>query len=293
VSSHPEAQSLQERVAVDDAVLCTWTQGEGVPVVLLHGGPGGYDELGPVASMIDDLALVHRFDQRASGYSTGGPPFTVDRWLQDIEGLRTHWGHERWVAAGHSFGAAIALAYAVAHPARTLALVYMSCLPAGDAAAHEAYKANRLARVPEAFRERYAELRRLRKEGPDDPRVAAELSAIGLRAEFGDPALAERYVPGMLAGGRRTNREVNRELGADFSRYCEDPVFRARVRAFDRPALILHGERDLRPARATQELARQLSGAAYVELPGGHFPWFEAPEQLALSLRGFLAGLGA
>jgi proline iminopeptidase len=289
--SRVEKQVLEERVTIGGATLYTWTQGEGVPLVLLHGGPGGYDELEPVAGMIDDLARVHRFDQRAAGRSTGGPPFTVDRWLQDLEGLRAHWGHERWVVAGHSFGAAIALAYAMAHPERTLALVYMSCLPAGDPAAHEAYRANRLARIPEARRERWAELRRRRQEGAGDPRVSDELLAIGLRAEFADPVLAERCVPRMLADERKVNWEVNEKLGADFELHCEDPEFLVRVQAFDRPALIMHGQQDLRPTWAVEALARKLPDAVCVELPGGHFPWLEAPEPLRLTLREFLSGI--
>jgi proline iminopeptidase len=281
-----------ERITIDGAVLSAWTQGKGVPVVLLHGGPGGYDELEPVASMISDLAQVHRFDQRACGHSTGGPPFTVSRWLRDIEALRAHWGHERWVVAGHSFGAAIALAYAVANPEHTLALMYISCLPTGDPRAQAAYMANRLARIPPALRERFADLRRLQEEGADDPRIAAELRAMGLRAEFSDPAVAERFVPRMLAEERTINHEVNRKLGEDFARHCEEPAFRLRLEAFDRPALILHGKQDVRPAWAAKKLALTLKGA-YAELLGGHFPWYEAPEQLTPILREFLCGLDA
>jgi proline iminopeptidase len=285
--------TLIERIGIDEAALSAWTQGKGVPVLLLHGGPGGYDDLEPVASMISDLAHVHRFDQRACGHSTGGPPFTVSRWLRDIEALRAHWGHKRWVVAGHSFGAAIALAYAVAHPEHTLALVYMSCLPTGDPTAHAAYVANRLARIPPALRERFADLRRLREEEANAPRVAAELHAMGLRAEFCDPTLAERFVPRMLAEERTINRKVNRELGAEFARHCEEPTFRLSLQAFDRPGLIVHGKQDVRPAWAAKKLARTLKGAAYAELPGGHFPWYEASEQLRVILREFLSGLDA
>jgi proline iminopeptidase len=282
-----------ECISIDGAVLCSWTQGRGVPVVLFHGGPGGYDELEPVASMISDVAQVHRFDQRACGHSTGEPPFTVSRWLRDIEALRAHWGHKRWLVAGHSFGAALALAYAVAHPEHTLALVYMSCLPTGDPTAHAAYIANRHARIPPALRERFAHLRRLQEEGADDPRAAAELYAMGLRAEFSDPTVAEQFVPRMLAEERTINRDVNRKLGADFARHCEEPAFRVRLEAFARPALIVHGKQDLRPAWVAKQLARRLKGSSYAEVIGGHFPWCEAPEQLRPILRAFLCGLDA
>ena len=115
-----------EYVEVPGATLWTARQGSGPPVILLHGGPGLWDYLGPVAEMIDYLATVYRYDQRACGRSSGGPPYTMSGAIADLEALREHWGHERWVLLGHSWGAMLGLAYALAHPEHTRALVYMS-----------------------------------------------------------------------------------------------------------------------------------------------------------------------
>src|SRR3954447_18852114 len=94
-----------ETVAVDGAALWTATTGDAsTGVVLCHGGPGLSDNLGNLAGMIDDLAVVHRYDQRAGGRSTGEPPFAVDRYVDDVEALRAHWGHPSWVVGGHSWG---------------------------------------------------------------------------------------------------------------------------------------------------------------------------------------------
>ena len=43
--------------------------------------------------------------------------------MEDIETLRTHLGIERWVVAGGSTGAMLALAYAADHPARCLGVL--------------------------------------------------------------------------------------------------------------------------------------------------------------------------
>jgi hypothetical protein len=45
----------------DGARLWTVTEGEGRPVVWCHGGRGGTDTLAPVASMIADVARLHRY----------------------------------------------------------------------------------------------------------------------------------------------------------------------------------------------------------------------------------------
>src|SRR6476661_6637915 len=76
--------------------------------------------------MLDDRATVYRYDQRACGRSSGGPPYTLDAAVADLEALRRHWGHERWVVFGHSWGATLGLAYALAHPDHSRALIYMS-----------------------------------------------------------------------------------------------------------------------------------------------------------------------
>ena len=59
----------------DGAQLRTWTAGpvipQRLPVVMVHGGPGVPDYLAPVAGIVEDLCLVHRYDQRG----TGGSPW--------------------------------------------------------------------------------------------------------------------------------------------------------------------------------------------------------------------------
>jgi pimeloyl-ACP methyl ester carboxylesterase len=95
-------------------------------VLLCHGGPGAYDYLEPVAAMLDDLALVHRFDQRGGGRSNATGPWTVQAMVNDIECLRRHWRHEHWLVAGQSWGAHLALFYALAFPRRTHGLVLLN-----------------------------------------------------------------------------------------------------------------------------------------------------------------------
>jgi proline iminopeptidase len=116
----------QECVVVPGGGLWTVSSGRGVPLVLCHGGPGSYDYLAPVAEMLDGVAEVHRFDQRGGGRSTGGGRWTLRALIEDLEALRRHWRHERWVLAGHSWGAHLALFYSLIHPERTLGLLFLN-----------------------------------------------------------------------------------------------------------------------------------------------------------------------
>ena len=146
-----------EQVAVAGAVLWTARQGTGPALVLCHGGPGLWDYLGPVAAMVDDRATVYRYDQRACGRSSGGPPFDVATAIADLDALRQHWGVEQWVVAGHSWGATLALLYCLAHPARARGLAYISGTGINPAWRAE-YRANRAARLDPAGQQRLAEL---------------------------------------------------------------------------------------------------------------------------------------
>lgn len=98
----------------------------GIPVLVLHGGPGG--GCSPAMRRYFD-PLVYRvvlFDQRGCGRSR--PTAVVEgntTWdlVADIEVIRNLLGIERFVLFGGSWGATLALIYAISHPARVSRLV--------------------------------------------------------------------------------------------------------------------------------------------------------------------------
>ncbi|HEV2882397.1 MAG TPA: prolyl aminopeptidase [Pyrinomonadaceae bacterium] len=99
---------------------------EGVPVVFLHGGPGG-GTVPDYRRFFDPAAYrIVLFDQRGSGKSTPHANLeenTTWHLVADIEQIRQHLGIESWVVFGGSWGSTLALAYAETHPERSRALV--------------------------------------------------------------------------------------------------------------------------------------------------------------------------
>lgn len=98
----------------------------GIPVVVLHGGPGG--GCSPAMRRYFDPTVyrVVLFDQRGCGRSR--PHASVEdntTWhlVADIERIRTILGIDRWIAFGGSWGATLALIYAQTHPERVSRLV--------------------------------------------------------------------------------------------------------------------------------------------------------------------------
>ncbi|WGV15113.1 prolyl aminopeptidase [Fuscovulum ytuae] len=99
---------------------------DGIPVVVLHGGPGG----GCSPAMrryFDPTAFrVILFDQRGCGRSRPHASVlqnTTWHLVNDIEMIRKELGISRWICFGGSWGATLALVYAITHPDRVAHLV--------------------------------------------------------------------------------------------------------------------------------------------------------------------------
>lgn len=241
-------EATVEWVEVEGASLWTAGQGSGPAVVLCHGGPGLWDYLGPVAAMINDLATVFRYDQRACGRSIGEPPYDVATAVADLDALRAHWGLTGWIVAGHSWGATLALAYCLRHPARARGLIYLSGTGI-DPAWHAEYKANQAARLGQAGQRRLAELkeRLARAQGAEWAALDREYCALSWATDFADQSWARDLARRLFVADLHPNYAVNRLLGADASRVIENEPFTARLPDLRMPTLIIHGEADPRP----------------------------------------------
>jgi proline iminopeptidase len=128
----------------DGADLWTIATGKGTPMLICNGGPGCCDYLEPVAAMVDDMAQVVRFEQAGCGRSGARPSYNVEDCIADLETIRQSYGFEQWIVGGHSWGADLALAYALTFPQRVRGII---CLAGGrihnDREWHRAYEQNR------------------------------------------------------------------------------------------------------------------------------------------------------
>ncbi|MCX8952044.1 prolyl aminopeptidase [Ruegeria sp. NA] len=109
---------------------------EGIPVVILHGGPGGGCSPAMRRYFDPQAYRVILFDQRGCGRSR--PTASVENnttWhlVADIERLRDLFEIDEWIAFGGSWGATLALIYAQSHPDRVSRLVLRGVFLATDA----------------------------------------------------------------------------------------------------------------------------------------------------------------
>jgi proline iminopeptidase len=98
----------------------------GVPVVAVHGGPGGGSSPREYRFYNPEKYRIIIFDQRGSGRSEPVADVTDNttaHLIDDMERLRTHLAISQWVLCGGSWGSALSLAYGQAHPERCLAFI--------------------------------------------------------------------------------------------------------------------------------------------------------------------------
>ena len=153
----------EARLAVDGGRI--WYKvsgaGPGMPVILLHGGPG-YSSfyLTPFEALADDRPVV-RYDQLGGGKSdrvTDTTLFTIDHFVRELDSLRAHLGCDKVHLFGHSWGTILAVEYYRAHPEHVASLVLGSAaldIPTWERNAHRlvgtlSESAQRAIRVREA-----------------------------------------------------------------------------------------------------------------------------------------------
>ena len=92
-----------------------------VPLVIVHGGPGGmvYTFECTMGPRLEASCTVVYYEQRGSGRSdpaADAASYTVPQLVADLEALRVALGAARVDLLGFSFGAELALEFAAAHP---------------------------------------------------------------------------------------------------------------------------------------------------------------------------------
>src|SRR5213596_3029419 len=126
--------TTETTVDLNGVRLYTRRAGEGPPVVVLHGGPGAHhDYLLPQYDHLTEggRALLY-YDQRGGGRSPVARE-TLVGWhehVADLEALRRHLGTDRLALLGYSWGALLAVLYALERPTQVERLALVCPAPA-------------------------------------------------------------------------------------------------------------------------------------------------------------------
>lgn len=271
----------------DGALLWTAIEGSGPPVVMCHGGPGLWDYLGNLAGMLSDEFTVYRWDQRACGRSTAGSvPASTERTLEDLDLLRSYFGHDKWSVLGHSWGAELALLYGLLFETRTTSVVYISGRGTQrwwQATGRAANRANVARRMTHEQVERLSTLSQLATRSVGEE---VEFRRLSWMTDFIEPD-GNESLRVMSEAPFSINFKVNRALASD--QVLSNDALRARCGGTQLPMLFVHGAQDPRPVEGPGQLAERISTASMkVVHNASHLPWVEQPDVVRDALKTFL-----
>ncbi len=257
------------------------------PVLILHGGPGADSRyLRPQLDAVADLGVGRRiyfYDQRGADRSPQAEreePPSVAVHVSDVDAVRRSMGVEKVRLIGYSWGALLAMLYAVKHPQRVERLVLLSPAPPSTAIRLEYQR-----RMAEAMgRPEVKALRdelQQRKDSLSPEELRRWRFALAVTPYFVVPRRALELTPFLVK--QRLEEAIWKSLGPSFD-------LRAELATLVHiPSLVIHGEEDVIPIESAVETAALLS-AELVRLPScGHVPYIEAPGPLFAALTRFLA----
>jgi proline iminopeptidase len=140
--------------------------GSGIPLILLHGGPGGsHNGFNRLEALGNDRPVIF-YDQLGSGKSdrpTDSSLWTVERFIEELSQIREALGLDQVHILGHSWGTMLAASYMLTQPEGVQSVTFSSpCLSAPQWAADQ--KKN-LKELPLEVRET---LDRCEREGSTD-----------------------------------------------------------------------------------------------------------------------------
>ena len=145
------------RLRVSDLHEIYWEESgnpDGLPVIGLHGGPGGGSSPEMRRFFDPDVYRIILFDQRGCGRSTPHSELEGnDTWalVSDIETIREHLGIDKWVVFGGSWGSTLALSYAVTHRDRVHGLILRGIFLITDAEIQWFYQDGASRLFPDAY----------------------------------------------------------------------------------------------------------------------------------------------
>jgi len=306
----PPAQSGDESSwsVAQDIKLYHFSDGTGKNVLVVHGGPGY-----PIRSSLPGLKrLTDRYkfiyyDQRGCGKSTrpidrfaSSNYFenmkTLDRTLgigaqiADIERIRRILGEEKLTILGHSFGAFLASLYAAEFPEHVRALILVApaevlVMPVEGGGLFE--EVGRL--LPAGMKSEYADfLRRYLDFGRIFSRSDSELAALNAeRAKYYRAAAAAKNLS--VPEENEPNENGGWMVHAMYFSMGKRHDYRDALRIVKAPVLVIHGEKDLQPEKASRAYAEAFPNSSFQVIKNaGHFPFSEQPEAFAAVTGKFL-----
>jgi len=262
--------------------------GAGDPLVIVHGGPGlAHDYLfTPFSRLAGKYRLVF-YDQMGCGLSDefrDNEKVGMDDLVEELEGVRKEFGLGSVNLAGQSWGALVAIHYALKYPRSVKKLLLLEPAP-GSSEFLPAFQKTITDRLSEAEKQElagYASDAKLRS----DPQLFQKWLNLRFKSYYFDPGKQDMAKLAYFDGGRVKKMFAS---SAMFGPYFADFDLYDTMKAIACPVLIIHGDHDPIPFAAVEKMALALKNARLEIVRNcGHFVHVEKPEEYFAAIRAFL-----
>ncbi len=289
----------KRRIDVGGAELYVEVEGEGTPLVLINGGPGGtHHYFHPWFSRLKKNARVVYYDQRGCGLSDfepGDMGYSVEQAADDLEAIRRALGFDKWVVLGYSYGGFLAQLYTVLHPERVAGLVLLGASPGMKADVGPSRQGDYIA---QAEKKRLAELRKeLNAYAEANELTRQRIVELSIYNNFlnGDWKRQHFYRPSpdRLAQGALYEWAHDENLNGILGQSQGGWDFTGAFEGNPIPTLILEGRYDLTWSEKKRDVlkANHPNGRMAVFENAAHGIYDEDPDGFFRGLRDFLEGL--
>lgn len=256
-----------------------------LPVLLLHGGPGGSsDSFEPLEKLADTGRPVILYDQLNCGDSEGPADpslWTVELYLDQLAFVRESLGPERLHLLGHSWGGMLAQEYALTHPEGLASLTLIGSTPA--AALIRTARKHAYEQLPWEVRETLLEHEAAMTFEDPEYKEAAEVFyqrhvlRLAPRPAWWDHAV-ERF-----------NTALNAHMWAPPNGELYKWDVRPLLGRMDVPTLVVAGRHDGATAGAEDVLREEIPNSELAVFEdSSHYPFAEEPERFHYTLDDFL-----
>jgi 4,5:9,10-diseco-3-hydroxy-5,9,17-trioxoandrosta-1(10),2-diene-4-oate hydrolase len=268
---------------VDGLTLHYVVVGRGPVVVLLHGLGGFAQSWWRTIDALAARATVFALD--LPGFGRSAKPRTAYRlgyFARAVHGFLDAMGVAQASLVGHSLGSAVAITYALTHPARVERVALVAALVPGFSFRMSwGYRLIALPAVGEALA--------LCGRAPLYKAAIARCFHVARPADV-DFLIEHDYAIRTGAEARAAWLATARHIRTDFIDHRAD--YRRAIATLDMPMLLVHGRQDpaIAPAHATEAAAALPRAALRWVDSCGHFPHLEYPEAVNAWLGEFLIG---
>jgi proline iminopeptidase len=299
LNAQPRRQAtdpVEARIAVGNTSLYARTIGRGPPVIVLHGGPD-FDiaYLLPDLDRLKDTFRLVYYDQRGRGKSATGvraEDVTLASDIEDLDTVRQYLKLDAPAVLGHSWGAVLALEYALRHPTRVSRLILMNPAPvsAPDLAAFRKAYLDKLGTAMDS--QRAIATGAAYKAG--DPDAVVARYRIHFKPAFARTDAYESLMTAMKAAFISQGREGILKARAVEDRLMADsweiPGYDLlpKLAQLRIPTLIITGDHDFIPTEISEHIAKAIPNAQLTVLKDcGHFTYLECAGDVRTALTSF------